>query len=353
MSEFLPPFSCTFSPNFPELLWDLGCSLAFTTYQTDKLVLLSAKDRENMVQLPKAFKRPMGMAFKAGALAVATQEDVQVLGNAPGLLDGFPDSPYDGYFVPRATYYSGVLNLHDLAWTPQGLVGVNSLFSCLCKVDEVFSFKPIWTPPFISQVEPESRCHLNGMATDGQGQPAYVTSFSTSDEAHGWRKTATRETGVLLDVATGKTILQGLLIPHSPRIFDGKLYLLVSGTGEVLEVDAAAGKSRVINRLPGFVRGLAHKGDFLFVGLSKIRPRQDQISSTFPVAAAAKNAGIMVLDRRSGAIVAHVTYQSTVEEIYEVLVLPDMRRPGMLTAGDEEHRRSLVSPDGSYWSEGR
>ncbi|MBK6484664.1 MAG: hypothetical protein KBF32_00085 [Chitinophagales bacterium] len=38
------PFRCTFSPQLPELLLKLNCSIAITTYQAGKLVFISPAD---------------------------------------------------------------------------------------------------------------------------------------------------------------------------------------------------------------------------------------------------------------------------------------------------------------------
>jgi hypothetical protein len=59
-----PPFSYTYSPNIPELLIGLKCSLAISTYQTGKVVIFSAKDENQLIQLPRNFDKPMGMAVK-------------------------------------------------------------------------------------------------------------------------------------------------------------------------------------------------------------------------------------------------------------------------------------------------
>ena len=54
---------------------------------------------------------------------------------------------------------------------------VNTLFSCLATLDPRYSFVPRWRPQFISQVAPQDRCHLNGLALEN-GRPKYVTAFA-------------------------------------------------------------------------------------------------------------------------------------------------------------------------------
>ena len=52
----LPPFSCTYTPNIPELLAELNCSLVISTYQAGKVIFLSAEDG-GLVQLPRTFEK--------------------------------------------------------------------------------------------------------------------------------------------------------------------------------------------------------------------------------------------------------------------------------------------------------
>ena len=116
---------------------------------------------------------------------------------------------------------------------------VNTLFSCLATVSERYSFRPLWKPSFISKLAAEDRCHLNGLAMEN-GVPRYVTAVSASDVADGWREQR-REGGVVIDVATNEIVLEGLSMPHSPRLYQGKLWLLDSGSGYFGYADLALG----------------------------------------------------------------------------------------------------------------
>lgn len=71
---------------------------------------------------------------------------------------------YDGCFVPRSIHYTGSIHGHDLGWGDDGLWVVNTLFSSLATLHEDFSFVPRCTPPFITQLIDQDRCHLNGLA---------------------------------------------------------------------------------------------------------------------------------------------------------------------------------------------
>ena len=187
-------------------------------------------------------------------------------------------------------------------------------------VDDGSGLESKWRPPFVSDVTPEDRCHLNSMAMV-DGQPGYVTAFGEVDTFEGWRENRTSG-GIVMDVSSGEVLLEGLPMPHSPRVYDGKLYLLLSGTGELVCAEPETGGYEVVAQLPGFVRGMARCGDYLFVGLSRLR----KSSSTFaalPISDQAVFSGIVAVSLSEGRIVEHLRYETGVEEIYDVQVLPE------------------------------
>lgn len=158
----------------------------------------------------------------------------------------------DRLYIPRTAYTTGDLNVHDVVLeNSQNLIFVNTDFSCLATLDPNYSFVPLWQPPFISKLVPEDRCHLNGLAMV-EGKPKYVSACSSTDTATGWRNHR-RDGGVVIDVEQNEIIATGLSMPHSPRWYQGKLWLLNSGTGELGYIDK--GKFTPITFCPGFVRG--------------------------------------------------------------------------------------------------
>lgn len=348
-----PPFSCTYTPNVPELLQQLGCTIALSTYQAGKVVLLSSVDGEKLIQLPRTFQKPMGIALTGDRMALATKDEITVLVNSPGLAAHYPAKPgvYDALFMPRATYYTGQIDIHDLEWGKEDrLFAVNTSFSCICTIDDHYSFTPYWQPSFISGLAHEDRCHLNGMAMV-EGLPRFATAFNTGDTRQSWRERVT-ETGVLIDIRSDTIISEGLAMPHSPRWYDGRLYLLLSATGELVRMDIDNGAYEVVNKLDGFVRGLGRCGDYFFVGLSRLRKN----SSTFaqlPMAHQAQLAGVSIVHIPTGAVVGHIRYQSSVEEIYDVRLLAGLRRPNLMNTYKEDHKLGLSIPEKTYWAQDR
>ena len=344
------PFTCSYSPNFAELLLQLNTSLAISTYQAGKVVLISPKNAEELVQLPRTFHSPMGMALKDNKLAIATKSEVVVTVNNSELAKNYPKAPntYDSLFLPTASYYTGQVDMHDLHYGANGrLFAVNTSFSCLSVIDENFSFTPIWKPKFITEFTSEDRCHLNGLAMQ-DGKPKYISALGTTNTRHGWRDNITSG-GVIMDLESSEVVAQGLAMPHSPRMVNGKLYCLLSAGEKLVEINPADGKVTDVAHIPGFVRGMTVVQDYAFIATSKLR----QNSSTFKDLKIAKNAdvaSIVAVHLPTGSVVGKLTYQASVDEIYDLLALPGLLRPNVLNNLTPYHKQGLITPQSSFWA---
>jgi uncharacterized protein (TIGR03032 family) len=349
MNPKVAAFTCTHSPNLAELLHKLNCSIALSTYQAGKVVFLSAQNSGRLVQLPRTFRKPMGIAADASRLAIATLTEVLVFNNASRMAPNYPKQPntYDALYLPRATYFTGEVDIHDLHWSGEKLLAVNTRFSCLSYIDHHYSFTPIWKPHFISHLTPQDQCHLNGVAFEND-QPRFVTALGKSDAPEGWRKNREKG-GIVMDVETNSVVAEGLAMPHSPRIYDKKLYILESATGNLICVDPANGRKDVVLPLNGFARGMDKAGDFLFIGLSHLRQKSGSFEG-LPIADKSLFCGIVVVHLPTARIVAHLRYEDSVSEIYDVRVMPTMRRPGVVSAYKDEHKLALTTPDEDYWA---
>jgi uncharacterized protein (TIGR03032 family) len=133
-------------------------------------------------------------------------------------------------------------------------------------------------------------------------------------------------------------------MPHSPRLHEGKLWLLESGTGQLLHLDPATGRRETVAELPGYARGLALAGPYAFIGLSRIRE-----TSTFgglPIAQrrAELKCGVAVVDCRRGQVMAMLEFQTAVEEIFDVQLLPGARFPEVVGFQKDTIRHTFVVP---------
>jgi uncharacterized protein (TIGR03032 family) len=212
-----------------------------------------------------------------------------------------------------------------MAWVGKELWIVNTLFSSLCGLHSAFNFAPRWLPPFISDLAPEDRCHLNGLAV-ADGKPAYVSALAETDSRHGWR--AVKQTGgCLIAVASSSTIVRGLTMPHSPRLSQGKLYFLHSGFGSLETVNLSNGQRDIVCRLPGYARGMAILGSLAFVGLSKIRSTSEWEGMPIAEQSEQLKCGIWVVDLNRGTVVCTFEFGSGVDELFDVQLMPGISFP--------------------------
>jgi len=338
---------CQIDAGFGRWIATCGGSIAITTYQAGKVAIVGWTGSQVHVTM-RAFARPMGLTAQGDTLALATADELIILGNAPLLAgDYLQNNRYDALFLPRVTYHTGELNLHDLAFGRQGLWAVNTRFCCLCHLSEQFSFVPRWQPKFISQLAPEDRCHLNGMALVN-GEPTYVTALGTSDTPRGWVESKA-DGGVLMHVPTKEIIRDGLCMPHSPRWRDGKLWLLNSGAGELWTIDPSSGKHTVIAQLPGYTRGLDFVGHYALIGMSKVRSKH--IFGGLPVQKRCEKliCGAAVVDTRSGKCEGIIEFTDAAEELYDVVYLPGIFKPAILNGQADGSRHGITAPEFSYW----
>ncbi len=332
-----------YSPPLPSILTHINASILITTYQAGKLLVLGAHEGKLKISFLD-YDQPMGVAVRKDRLALGTRRQIHFLVPAHETLG--PPSPtrvHDGCFVPRSSFYTGSIHGHDLAWGHDGLWVVNTLFSCLATLHEGYSFVPQWRPKFISQLIDQDRCHLNGLAME-HGQPKYVTAMAESNEPAGWRPTKATS-GVVIDVTSGETISRDFSMPHSPRLHDGKLWILNSGCGTFGFVDRATGKFESVESVPGYSRGLALFGQFAFIGLSKIR--ETSVFGGVPIAEKRDDlqCGLGVVDLISGRTVAVFKFLSGVSEIFAVDVIPGFVNP--LIAGgsiDRQEKEVWIVP---------
>ncbi len=313
--------------NFPRILEHLGASLLVSTYQAGKVVVVGSAGGEITLSYHN-FEKAMGIAVRPGEVAVGARAAIWILSDHPKIARQLePAGSHEACYLARCAKVTGEILAHDLAWVGEELWVVNTAFSCLCTIDDRHSFVPRWKPRFISALVTEDRCHLNGLAC-ADGRAKLVTALAETDQARGWRETKAT-TGCLIDVESGETVVRGLAMPHSPRVHQTQIWLLDSGRGRLVVVDAERGSVTTVSELPGYTRGLAMLGSFAFVGLSRIRE-----TSTFgglPIADRRDSlkCGVAVVDLVSGGQMALLEFHSGVEEIFDVQILPGIRSPVM------------------------
>lgn len=355
-----PPLRSVHTSNFAAILQELGVSVMVSTYQAGKLVMLRP-DGERLNTHFRSFNKPMGLAIDGDRLAIGTSVEIWEYHNAPAVARRLePAGGHDACFLPRSSVCTGDIQIHEMAWAHSPLASwgrgtggeghdpelwfVNTRFSCLCTRSNTHSFVPRWRPPFISELAPEDRCHLNGLCMV-EGRPAFVTALGTTDTPGGWRADK-KGGGVLLDVPSGEVVARGLSMPHSPRWYAGRLWVLESGSGGIGCVDPATGKYEALTVLPGFTRGLDFCGPLAFIGLSQVR--ESAVFSGIAIAErplAERCCGVWVVNIHTGQTVAFVKFEDAVQEIFAVQVLPGVRHPDVINDQPRVIADAFVVPD--------
>jgi uncharacterized protein (TIGR03032 family) len=345
-----PPAAVEFhyaqTESFIALLHQLRASLLVSTYQANKLLAVRAAGN-GLSTLVRTFDRPMGLALDGSRVALGTRNQVWSFHNAPDIAPRIePAGRHDACFLPRSCHVTGDIGVHELAWVGNELWIVNTRFSCLCTLSPDYSFVPRWRPPFVSALAAEDRCHLNGLAVV-KSQPKYATALGESDKAGGWRADKPHG-GCLMDVPSGKVLVRGLSMPHSPRWHNGQLWLLESGTGRLLLVDPTTGRRQTVAELPGFARGLALVGPYAFIGLSKIRETSAMDGVPLAERRAQLKCGIAAVDCRDGRPIAFLEFQTAVEEIFDVQLLPGLRFPEIVGFQKDTADHTFIVPPSAH-----
>lgn len=329
------PLRSVHTSNLPEILTHFGVSVMVTTYQAGRLVILRAQqpagsDASVLNTHFRSFDKPMGLALADNRLAVGAATSVWEFHNLPAVCpridpDAEPTVEHDACFLPRTTHWTGDVQIHEMAWVGSGhqadLWFVNTRFSCLCRRSETYSFEPVWRPPFVEKYVPGDCCHLNGLGLR-DGQPRYVTALGETDQIAGWRENK-RDGGIVIDMSAGEVIARGLSMPHSPRWYRDRLWLLESGTGAIGFIDDATGKFETVATMPGFTRGLTFTGPLAWVGLSQVR--ESAVFGGIPIAERAleeRSCGVWVVNIETGQTIGFVKFEDAVQEIFAIEIIP-------------------------------
>jgi uncharacterized protein (TIGR03032 family) len=350
------------SRHFLDWLAELRVSLAFSTYQTGKVFFVGRKLDMGLAVFERSFDHCMGLwaspdsrtlwlssrfqlwRFEQVPAAVVPCRPAPDEGDDGG-MPTWAERGYDVAYVPRVGYTTGDLDVHDIAVDANGrVIFVCTLFGCLATLSERASFQPLWRPPFLSAMVPEDRCHLNGLAMR-DGRAAYVTVVADSDVTDGWRDRR-HDGGCVVDVESGEIVASGLSMPHSPRWYRERLWLLNAGTGEFGSIDLATGQFEPIAFCPGYLRGLAFVGDFAVVTLSKPRHASFhglELDQRLKERGAEPQCGLQVIDLRTGTVSHWLRLDgSLVTELYDTAVLAGIRQPMALGFKTNEIERLVI-----------
>ena len=123
-------------------------------------------------------------------------------------------------------------------------------------------------------------------------------------------------------------------MPHSPEFYQGKLWILNSGTGELGHIDTENGQFTPIAFCPGYARGLAFVKNFAIVGLSLPRDNKTFQGLDLDDALASQDSdprcGLLIIDIETGNIVHWVRIEGVVKELFDTVFIPGVKCPSAI-----------------------
>jgi uncharacterized protein (TIGR03032 family) len=341
---------------FIEMLEQLKGSIIVNLYNSGYTLTLGLCDQIRPVKLTQLSVAYNGTRRAMGAF-VGSKGDIWIgtqiqLTNYRKHTEPHPDNngeterkPFDGYYVPRKIHIIGDVDVHDIEECDNQLYFVSVLFNSICIPSKTHGFKIYWRPPWIksdlkNNTPAEDRCHLNGFCCV-DGLPRYATSISRSNIVNGWKDSRING-GIVWDIKKNKMCCHGLSMPHSPRWYQEKLYLLNSGRGEFGYINFDETLKNVkgedyhpfvkIAFIPSFLRGLAFCGNYAIIGGSS--DRHDSMFKNLPLYDILKAeeitpvCGVFIVNINTGNVCnyLHFVNNDVVKEIYDVAFVPNIRR---------------------------
>jgi uncharacterized protein (TIGR03032 family) len=252
------------------------------------LFVFDGDDIQQLDELPTT-----GIALANGGLArVLRGHD-----HAPG--SHFIRHEADG--TKHEAYVEGLVDPHDIAWVGDSFAVACAGANTIVFVTETGEVARIWNAPGTGDA-----WHLNSLLV--VGGELHVMAFGRFERHREWAEMDSIGKGFVLNVATGREVLNGLSSPHHPRLVDGDWIVCNSGTGELLRIGADGEiRSRLV--LAGWARGLAVFDHALLVGESRGRNEPPGAEAT-----------IAKVDRESWQVVDR--FPVPVREIYDIVLAP-------------------------------
>lgn len=338
-------FSC--SREFTTWMKETRVSLAVSTGDTGKVLLVGLDENDELSVFERSFDRAGGLYADASGLLVATRFQIWRLANV--LTEGPTADGYDALLVPQAGWVTGAVQAGDIAVLNDGnVVFANTMFSCAAGVSIEYSFAPVWRPPFITRVVPEQRCMLNGLATDGE-QVRYATLAAQTDEPRGWRDFQVGG-GAVFDTVTNQPVALGLTLPAAPRLYHGDLWLMESGSGYFGRIDRKTGRFERMILCPGLVRGLDFYDGYAVTTTSKKMAGIDvgslPLGETLSRTKAEARCAVVVMDLAVGTMLHWLRIEGPVAELQDVVIMPGVVRPAAIgLEGPEVQRILSIAPE--------
>ena len=294
------------SPRLRQWLRARRICLAISTGESGKIITLGAGP-SGLIVFDVSCDSPGALLQTAAGLYVAAGSRVWRFDDV--LTDGEFFRGADRLCLPGQCRATGAIGIQDLAAEDSGrLLVAASHFNCVARMNSRGDLKPIWRPSFIDNIVRENRCHLTGFCLR-EGALAYVTVTAASNAKDGWRQRQSGG-GQVIDAATHRSVAEGLTLPHAPRLYRGRLWVLESGTGSLGWIDLEHRRFEPFVQFPGFPRGLRFIGDHALVMTAQRRGEGEGA------------AGIHWVNLKTGRTDHQLLLKGAITEAIDVAVIP-------------------------------
>lgn len=328
-------FECHYSDNLPAILKELNISLAFTSYQAGRLMMVRSDGKKLDVNF-KSFPRPMGLAATEDGLTLgiftqiinfqredgllaqikqplpAIEQDITAprikAKQAENTLDA--DKGASGEGQPAEQEISPELTVKEQAALEKQKQYLEKLYAPMDeRVDACFITRSAhysgminihdieWGHEGLWVVNSSFSC-LCTVEPDysfvPRWKPHFISELVPQDRCHlngmtlkdgkpayvttfskfdqpGQWRKGTKFDGTLMSVQSNEILVDGLAMPHSPRWYNDQVYFCNSGLGQICSYQPQSKNTQTIAEVPGFTRGMDFYGPVMFAGLSKVR----------------------------------------------------------------------------------
>jgi hypothetical protein len=180
-------------------------------------------------------------------------------------------------------------------------------------------FNDYWVYPGSENNQVGTYAILNGICKyNDVVKYATVLGVSSNINIGDWKNSAQNKQGILIDVETNEIILNSLFMPHSPIVINDYIYVLNSGSGELIRIQIGrVGSYEIVGSYNKWLRGICQLNDqYLAIGVSQGR---ETAFDNLEIDMFAQP-GIMVVDINTGEMIEFEALD--VREIFDVLVTP-------------------------------
>ncbi|TXG79514.1 MAG: TIGR03032 family protein, partial [Spirochaetes bacterium] len=313
-------------------------TIALSSYQSHQILAIGVQNVEvdpDLAIYLCPIRRCMGMSRYKNRLVLSNVGNIMVY-NSKGAVVSPKYGKFTDEYQPRFRYQASDVDIHDLKITEKGIFFVSASYNCVAMPSLEKTFEPYWIPPWIKPSEDgekkylrrEDCCHLNGLCCV-DGKPKYITATSRGNIAGHWR--THKSEGFVYDIQENEIVCKDIHSPHSPNWYNGKLWVLESGTGYFGYVDFK--KKEFVKKvfLPGFLRGMTFFDKFAIICLSK--DRHDHAFRDLPLCenlrcnGTGSVCGFRIIDMETFSVIEEFTFNDTsgVTELYDVVCLPGHR----------------------------